>query len=100
MLDRLSSVEERYEELNRLLSDPVVVADYTKVQQYAKEQAAMREVVELARNFRKLQKEISEQIKIMFEYKYTILHYNSGAYTITKLLEKKCFNFLLLSFHL
>ena len=60
MLDRLSSVEERYEELNRLLSDPVVVADYTKVQQYAKEQAAMREVVELARNFRKLQKEISE----------------------------------------
>ena len=60
MLDRLSSVEERYEELNRLLSDPVVVADYTKVQQYAKEQAAMREVVELARNFRKLQEEISE----------------------------------------
>ena len=60
MLDRLSSVEERYEELNSLLSDPVVVADYTKVQQYAKEQAAMREVVELARNFRKLQKEISE----------------------------------------
>ena len=60
MLDRLSSVEERYEELNKLLSDPVVVADYTKVQQYAKEQAAMREVVELARNFRKLQEEISE----------------------------------------
>ena len=60
MLDRLSSVEERYEELNRLLSDPVVVADYTKVQQYDKEQAAMREVVELARNFRKIQVEISE----------------------------------------
>ena len=60
MLDRLSSVEERYEELNRLLSDPEVVGDYTKVQQYAKEQAAMREVVELARNFRRLQIEISE----------------------------------------
>ena len=60
MLDRLSSVEERYEELNSLLSDPVVVADYTKVQQYAKEQTAMREVVELARNFRKIQVEISE----------------------------------------
>ena len=60
MLDRLSSVEERYEELNRLLSDPEVVGDYTKVQQYAKEQAAMREVVELSRNFRKIQVEISE----------------------------------------
>ena len=60
MLDRLSSVEERYEELDRLLSDPAVVGDYTKVQQYAKEQSAMREVVELARKFRNIQLEISE----------------------------------------
>ena len=48
MLDRLSSLEEKYEELDKLLADPEVVMDYTKVQQYAKEQAAMREVVELA----------------------------------------------------
>ena len=60
MLNRLSSVEERYEELDRLLSDPAVVGDYTKVQQYAKEQSAMREVVELARKFRNIQLEISE----------------------------------------
>ena len=33
------------------------------------------------------QKEISEQIKTMFDHRYTILHYNSGQYTITKLLE-------------
>jgi len=65
MLDRLSSVEERYEELNTLLSDPLVVGDYTKVQKYAKEQAAMREVVELARNFRRLQIEISELQEIV-----------------------------------
>ena len=65
MLDRLSSVEERYEELNKLLSDPLVVGDYTKVQKYAKEQAAMREVVELARNFRRLQIEISELQEIV-----------------------------------
>ena len=54
MLERLSSVEEKYEELNRLLSDPEVVADYTKVQQYAKEQSVMREVVELAREYREV----------------------------------------------
>ncbi len=47
MLERLSSVEEKYEELNKLLADPEVVTDYTKVQQYAKEQSVMREVVEL-----------------------------------------------------
>ena len=60
MLERLSSVEEKYEELNKLLADPEVVADYTKVQQYAKEQSVMREVVELAREYREVIKEISE----------------------------------------
>ena len=60
MLERLSSVEEKYEELNRLLSDPEVVADYTKVQQYAKEQSVMREVVELAREYREVMREIAE----------------------------------------
>uniref|UniRef100_A0A6C0JDI7 Helicase ATP-binding domain-containing protein n=1 Tax=viral metagenome TaxID=1070528 RepID=A0A6C0JDI7_9ZZZZ len=33
-------------------------------------------------------KEISEQIKIMIDHKYAILHYNAGQYTITKILEK------------
>ena len=60
MLERLSSVEEKYEELNRLLADPEVVTDYTKVQQYAKEQSVMREVVELAREYREVIREISE----------------------------------------
>ena len=60
MLERLSSVEEKYEELNKLLADPEVVADYTKVQQYAKEQSVMREVVELAREYREVIKEISD----------------------------------------
>ena len=60
MLERLSSVEEKYEELNRLLADPEVVADYTKVQQYAKEQSVMREVVELAREYREVMREIAE----------------------------------------
>mgnify|MGYP002395611299 FL=1 len=60
MLERLSSVEEKYEELNKLLADPEVVADYTKVQQYAKEQSVMREVVELAREYREVIKELSD----------------------------------------
>ena len=80
MLDRLSSVEERYEELNKLLSDPVVVADYTKVQQYAKEQAAMREVVELARNFRKIQVEISE-LQDIAHIHYHIIYGMGLSYT-------------------
>ena len=34
------------------------------------------------------QNEISKQIDIMFNHRYSLLHYNSGQYTITKLLEK------------
>ena len=32
--------------------------------------------------------EVDNQIKTMFDNKYTILHYNSGAYTLTKIFEK------------
>ena len=56
----LSSLEEKYEELDKLLADPEVVMDYTKVQQYAKEQAAMREVVELARAYRSVTEDLRE----------------------------------------
>ena len=54
MIDRISSFEERYEELNQLLADPEVVADYNQVQRYAKEQSTIREVVELSREYRRL----------------------------------------------
>ena len=37
MLERLSSLEDRYEELNTLLADPEVATDYTQIEKYAKE---------------------------------------------------------------
>ena len=43
MLERLSSLEDRYEELNKLLSDPEIVTDYTQIEKYAKEQSAIRD---------------------------------------------------------
>ena len=58
MIDRLSSFEERYEKLNELLASPEVVADYTQVQKYAKEQSNIREVVELSREYRQLSEDI------------------------------------------
>ena len=60
MLDRLSSLEDRYEELNKLLSDPETITDYTQIEKYAKEQSAIREVVELARKFRKILEDLEE----------------------------------------
>ena len=42
-------------------------------------------------NYNKLnesQKEVDSQIKIMLDHKYSILHYNAGQYTITKILDR------------
>jgi hypothetical protein len=35
MLDKLRAVEERYEELTRLMADPEVAQDYERVAEYA-----------------------------------------------------------------
>jgi len=60
MLERLSSLEDRYEELNTLLADPGVATDYTQIEKYAKEQSAIKEVVELARKYRKILEDLEE----------------------------------------
>jgi peptide chain release factor 1 len=59
MFDRLQAVEERYEQLNELLSDPDVVSDPKKLREYSKEQSDIQETVETYREY----KTISEQLK-------------------------------------
>jgi peptide chain release factor 1 len=46
MLDKLAGIEARYEELERLLSDPEVMSDYTKIAEYSKERSNLQEIVE------------------------------------------------------
>ena len=52
MLARLDKVEERYEELTRLMADPAVVQDYEQVAEYAKERADLEDVVSTFREYR------------------------------------------------
>lgn len=42
MFDRLDIVEERYEQLNEMLSDPEIVNDSDKLRKYSKEQADLQ----------------------------------------------------------
>ncbi|WP_067841110.1 peptide chain release factor 1 [Amphibacillus sediminis] len=58
MLDKLQTLEARYEKLNELLSDPEVISDTTKLRQYSKEQADLTDVVQVYRQY----KDISEQL--------------------------------------
>ena len=64
MFDQLDIVEERYEQLNELLSDPDVVSDSNKLRQYSKEQSDLQKTVDVYRQYKQV-KEDSEEIELM-----------------------------------
>ena len=57
MLERMKAVEERSEELDRMMADPEIAVDYSRIQDLAKEQAQLRDVVELSRELRAIESE-------------------------------------------
>jgi len=59
VFDRLQSVEDRYERLNELLSDPTIINDSKKLREYSKEQSDIQETVQTYREY----KEVREQLK-------------------------------------
>jgi len=68
VLDRLKSIEDRYEKLNELLSDPEVVNDPKKLREYSKEQSDLQETVEVYRRYRSASEQLSDA-KAMLEEK-------------------------------
>ena len=60
MQERLEAIENRYDELDSLMANPEVSVDYTRIQALAKEQATIRAVVELSREFRSAQTQLDE----------------------------------------
>lgn len=59
MLEKLEHLEERYEELSRLLSDPEVINDQSEWQKHAKAHAALMEVVSTFREYKDVVKNIA-----------------------------------------
>jgi peptide chain release factor 1 len=60
MLERLDKIEERYEELMRLMSDPDVAQDYERVAQYAKERSGIEDIVGAYRAYKDTVEELEE----------------------------------------
>ncbi|ARI76061.1 peptide chain release factor 1 [Halobacillus mangrovi] len=58
MIERLQTLEDRYEKLNELLSDPEVISDTNKLREYSKEQAGLSDTVTAYREY----KEVTEQL--------------------------------------
>jgi len=60
MLDRLQSLEDRYNKLNELLSDPDVISDIDKLREYSKEQSDLEDVVQAYRQYTEVTKELKD----------------------------------------
>jgi peptide chain release factor 1 len=60
MLEKLASIEDRYNELERLLADPEVVSDYENVVKYSKERSDIQEIVEKYREYTQKSSELDD----------------------------------------
>lgn len=60
MLDKLATIEQRYEEIEQLMADPEVSSEYSRVHTLAKELASLRDLVALAREYRKITTDLED----------------------------------------
>ena len=58
--DQLQALEDRYEELGELLSDPDIVSDTTRFMDLSKEEASTRETVAVYREYKKVLQNIED----------------------------------------
>jgi len=64
-LEKLEEIENKYDELTKILSDPEVFSDYTISQKYSKEQSDLEDVVQKIREYKKVLLGISEAEEIL-----------------------------------
>src|SRR5688500_2565498 len=67
MLEKIATIEERYNELERLISDPANMSDYTKIAEYSKERAGLSEIVDNYRNYKRQLQELDDAKKMLNE---------------------------------
>ncbi len=68
-MDRLGQVEEKYEELGRLLSDPEVISKRDKLRQYSKDHANLTPIINAYRNYRDLESQLGDVEEMLREEK-------------------------------
>ncbi|EKZ1651971.1 peptide chain release factor 1 [Listeria monocytogenes] len=67
MYDRLQAVEDRYDELNELLSDSDVVSDPKRLRDLSKEQSGITATVETYREYKNVNEQINETKELLGE---------------------------------
>ncbi|MGB9661854.1 MAG: peptide chain release factor 1 [Moorellaceae bacterium] len=66
MLEKLRELEEKYEELGRLMTDPAVITDPVQLQKTAKAHADLEEIVTTFRRYRRVEEDL-EAARAMLE---------------------------------
>ncbi|GBE39494.1 peptide chain release factor 1 [bacterium BMS3Bbin08] len=67
LLERLKAIEDKYNELTNLMSDPEVLADFPRYQKYSTEQAEISEIVEKYKEYKKVLADIKDAEDILKE---------------------------------
>jgi len=65
VLDKVKLVDDRYEELNRLMADPETVTDHARVTELAQEQAEISDLVQDYRQYLALEQELADTRELM-----------------------------------
>ncbi|MCA9975080.1 MAG: PCRF domain-containing protein, partial [Anaerolineales bacterium] len=60
MLEKIAKVVARYDEIEKQMADPAVIADYTRLNELAQERSEMSDLVEAYHQHQQLEKELSE----------------------------------------
>ncbi|AQQ55152.1 peptide chain release factor 1 [Planococcus lenghuensis] len=60
MFDRLQTLEDRYDRLNEMLSDPDIINDTTKLREYSKEQSDLQATVDAYREYKDVSAQLSD----------------------------------------
>jgi peptide chain release factor 1 len=67
LTEQLSRVEERFEELDRLMSDPDVLSDFARVLELAQERSNLEELVGAFRQYQDLQNQLADSRVLLAE---------------------------------
>lgn len=65
MFDKLKGVEERFGQLEVLLSDPKVLQDRSAYQKYAREHADLSDIVTVFRDYKKIDQELDDSLELL-----------------------------------
>ncbi len=65
MFEKLKIIEDKYEELTKLLTDPEILSNPSELQKYSKEQAELQPLVDKIREYNKLLSDIKEAEELL-----------------------------------